>query len=185
MTMHKNINDILEFILHKASRYDLELMEAALKKRFERESGMGQLDIKQMARTMTESINKQMGVGEGQMHQMSRRLVEDMIRKEKPGLSQGEINKIVDHLVPGSGERSATKSSVPREMLLSMITQFVSFSTGEMNEEEKRQFPQGWHKKYWDAFPVDVQKGIKEYVSGTIGKNEFWKRIREIFAGIK
>ena len=184
MSREKEFEDVLEFILRRATDFELEMVGEALKRRG-RDSGLGRLDINNMARTMAEGIEKQMGVGEGQMRRMSRQLVADMIRKEKPGISPADLEMLLDQFLPGAGERSAPRCAIPKDMLLAMVTQFVSYSTGQMKEQEKRQFPEGWLKKYWDAFPAGIQRDIKEYVNGAIGKNDFWRRIREAFALIK
>lgn len=176
---NNTITEILEFILRRATRYELDLVSEALRKRKERDStlGMGQIDVNQMARTMAEDIEKQMGLGGDAVHEMSRRLVADMVRMEKPEIPERELEALLNQWVPG---RSGKKTGeIPREMLLAMITQFVSYSLGEISEEEKKQFPKGWHKKYWEAFPSDIQVLIRDYILGKIGKSQFWKGIRE------
>lgn len=179
MSCGPKITEILEYILRHATRHELELVGEALRKRMEREStlGLGQIDVNQMARTIAEDIEKQMGIGGDQVHEMSRRLVADMIRREKPEIPERELQALLNQWVPGKNSRKA--GEMPREMLLAMIIQFVSYSTGEMGEEEKKQFPGGWHKKYWEAFPPEIQVLIRDYIMGKIGKNQFWKGIRE------
>jgi hypothetical protein len=178
MGLNDRMTDILDYILHHATKFELELVGEALRKRMGREStlGMGQIDVHQMARSMAEGIEKQMGIGGEAVHQASKRLVADMIRNEKPGISESDLNSLLDRWVPGKG---AGASGVPRDMLLAMISQFVSYSLGEMSEDEKKGFPAGWHKKYWGAFPSDIQGLIRDYIHGRIGKNQFWKGIRE------
>jgi hypothetical protein len=173
------ITEILEYILRHATRHELDLVGEALRKRREREStlGLGQIDVNQMARTMAEDIEKQMGIGGDSVHEMSRRLVADMIRREKPEIPERELQTLLNQWVPG---RSGKKSGgMPREMLLAMISQFVAYSMGEVSEQDKKQFPAGWHKKYWEAFPPEIQLLIRDYILGKIGKNQFWKGIGE------
>ena len=177
--MDSTITQILEYILRNATRHELELIGEALRKRMEREStlGLGQIDVNQMARNIAEDIEKQMGVGGDQVHEMSRRLVADMVRREKPEIPERDLNTLLDQWVPGKSGRKA--GGIPRDMLLAMITQFVTYSTGEMSEEDKKQFPKGWHKKYWEAFPPDIQVLIRDYILGKTSANQFWKGIRE------
>lgn len=179
MGSNQKITEILEYILRHATRHELELVGEALRKRMEREStlGLGQIDVNQMARTIAEDIEKQMGVGGDNVHEMSRRLVADMIRREKPEIPERELQTLLDQWVPG---RSGRKSGeMPREMLLAMLSQFVAYSLGEVSEADKKQFPDGWHKKYWEAFPPDIQVLIRDYILGKIGKSQFWKGIGE------
>ena len=175
----QKITDILEYILRNATRHELELIGEALRKRMEREStlGMGQIDVNQMARTMAENIEKQMGIGGERVHEMARRMVADMVRREKPEIPERELQALLDQWVPGRSGKKA--GEIPRDMLLAMITQFIAYSVGEMTEEDKKQFPRGWHKKYWEAFPQDIQVLIRDFILGKIGKNQFWKGIRE------
>lgn len=181
MATNSTITEMLEYILTRASRYELELISEALRKRMERESGPGArlVDVEGMARSMADGIKKQMGIGAGNVHQMSRRLIAEMIRKEKPDISEAELEQLIEMFVPERGARGANVGGIPRDMLLAMITQFLAYSTGEMSEEEKKQFPAGWYNKYWDAFPADIQNLLRDYIHGRIGKKQFWKGIRE------
>ncbi|MBN2158314.1 MAG: hypothetical protein JW807_02885 [Spirochaetes bacterium] len=185
MGLDDRITEILDYVLNQATRFELELVGEALRKRMERESsiGMSQIDVRGMARSMAEGIEKQMGIGGEAVHRASRRLVADMIRNEKPDISEREMNALLDRWVPGKGPGGS--SGMPRDMLLAMIEQFVSYSMGEMSAEEKREFPAGWHQKYWGAFPSDIQILIRDYIQGKIGKNQFWKGVRESPAMLK
>lgn len=181
MGINSTVTEILEYILNRATKYELELVGEALRKRMEREPalGPGQVDVQHMARSMAEGIEKKMGLGAGNVHRMSRRLAADMIRKEKPDISETELQQLLDRFVPGKGAESANTGGIPKDMLLAMITQFLSYSTGEMSEDDKKQFPAGWYNKYWEAFPADIQNLVRDYIHGKIGKNQFWKGIRE------
>ena len=143
--MSMDITGVLEFILQHATKQELQFVGEALRRRLERESalGMGQIDVNRMARDMAGQVEKQMGLGADTIGPMSRRLVADMIRIEQPGLSEAEIQRLVDRFVPGSTGRKQQPGALPREMVLAMITQFVSFSTGEMSEQEKGPVPRG------------------------------------------
>lgn len=185
-----DITEVIEFILQHATKQELQFVGEALRRRMEREStlGMGQVDVNRMAREMAGQIEKQMGMGAETIGPMSRRLVADMIRIEQPGLSEAEIQRLVDQFVPGSTGRrpqAGSTGGVPREMILSMITQFAAYGRGEMSEQEKAQFPKGWYEKYWNAFAPEVQHLLKEYIHGRIGKNDFWRGIREYMGGMK
>jgi hypothetical protein len=175
----QKITEILEYILRHATHHELELVGEALRKRMERESalGMGRIDVNQMARDMAKDIGRRMGMNGDAVHDMSKRLVADMIRMEKPDIPERELQALLDQWVPGAGGKK--QGGIPRDMLLAMITQFVAYSLGEISEEEKKQYPKDWHKKYWEAFPQEIQLLIRDYILGKIGKNQFWKGIRE------
>jgi hypothetical protein len=185
--MDMDITGVIEFILQHATKQELQFVGEALRRRMEREStlGLGQVDVNRMAREMAQGLEKKMGLGEDMIGPMSRRLVADMIRIEQPGISEADLQKLLDQWVPGSAQRKQRKEALPREMVLAMITQFAAYSTGEMSEQEKAQFPDGWYNKYWDAFSPDIQKLLREYIHGRIGKNDFWKGVRECMGGVK
>jgi hypothetical protein len=174
---------MLEFILNHATRYELELLGEALRKRMERETSLGQMDFQYMARTMAEGFTKQMGMDTENIEKMSRRLVSEMIQKEAPGITEKEINTLLDTWVPGKEAKKA--SALPKEMLLAMITQFVAYSSGEMSDKEKKMFPEGWAEKYWNAFQPEIQILVKNFLTDKIGKNEFWGGIREYLNAMK
>ncbi|MBN2077935.1 MAG: hypothetical protein JW838_03160 [Spirochaetes bacterium] len=179
------ITEILDFILNRATKRELEMVGEALRRRGERESslGPGLVDVNRMARSMAEGIEKQMGIGSRNMKKMTRRFVADMILKEKPDISDAELERLLDLWVPGGG--GAARPSLPKDVLLTMITQFTAYGTGEMSAEEKRGFPRGWYEKYWNAFPPGIQKFVKEYIHGRIGREEFWRVVRQELAGMK
>lgn len=185
--MSMDITGVIEFILQHATKQELEFVGEALRRRMERESslGLGQVDVNRMAREMAQGIEKKMGLGAETVGPMSRRLVADMIRMEQPGISEADLQKLLDQFVPGSAPRKQRSEALPREMVLSMITQFAAYCTGEMSEYEKAQFPEGWYRKYWEAFAPEIQKLLKEYIHGRIGKIDFWRGVREYMAGVK
>ncbi len=179
------LTGIIEYILNRATRQELELMGEALRKRMEGESslGPGRVDVNRMARSMAEGIEQQMGIGGGNINRMSRRLVADMILREQPDISKAELERLLDLWVPGRG--AGKKADLPADMILTMITQFVSYGTGGMSEEDKRSFPDGWYEKYWSAFSPVIQGLVREYIHGRVGKEEFWRGIRRELGGSK
>jgi hypothetical protein len=183
VNIHQTVTEMIEFILNRATRYELDLIAEALRRRMERESSLGQLDFQYMARTMAEDLSKQMGIDSGNIHRMSRRLVADMVRDKIPNISEEELAALLDQWIPG--KKAARSSEIPREMLLAMITQFISYSTGEMSEEDKKKFPEGWAGKYWDAFSPDIQRLVKSYLTEKISKDEFWKGIGACLSAMK
>jgi len=180
-----SITDIIEYILHGATRSELDLVAEAVRRRLERECGLasgGKLfDARGAARAMAERIEKQMGIGAKSVHRAARRLVTDMVLKENPDISERELKELLDRWVPGK----SGAGKMPRDMLVSMIAQFVAYSTGRMSEEEKRAFPPDWHAKYWEAFPAEVRSLIKAFIYGKIDKAGFWNGVEDILSNMK
>jgi hypothetical protein len=46
-----------------------------------------------------------------------------------------------------------------------------------MGKSEKGKLPDGWEKKYWNAFSPEVKNLIAAYLGGTISKKSFWSGI--------
>jgi transcription initiation factor IIE alpha subunit len=67
---------------------------------------------------------------------------------------------------------------LPKELLKTMIIQFVSYSTGQMTEKEKSQLPTGWAEKYWSYFPEEVKYLIKAYLENEIDEIRFLAQLK-------
>src|SRR5512142_2639921 len=118
MGIDEKMTEILDFILNRASKFELEMVGEALRKRMERESslGLGQIDVHGMARKMAADIENQMGVGAGSVHEMSRRLVADMILKEQPDINRKDLEQLLDQWVPGGAPKK--QAGLPKDVLL-------------------------------------------------------------------
>jgi hypothetical protein len=112
-----------------------------------------------------------------------------IIRQEAPELTDEQIDALTRTWIPGTGsgktratqkENGADNSSIPENMLASMVDQFVSFSIGQMEEEEDealRREMGPWPDKYWKSFPQVIRLIITDYVKGEITEKEYNTRI--------
>jgi hypothetical protein len=96
------------------------------------------------------------------------------------GLSKGEESTSGQKSTSSDQERSYSEEE--KEILLAMIKQFITYSTGAMSvtEEEKlrREIPD-WQQKYWRKFPERVRRLINLFLKGKIGLESCWESIEE------
>jgi hypothetical protein len=108
-----------------------------------------------------------------------------IIRQEAPELKDEQVEELIRAWVPGSkapgsslsGEKGA---DLPRDLLESMIKQFVAFSTGHMSsgEDESLRSEMGsWPDRYWKVFPQVVRLIIRDFLKGEINEDEFRSKI--------
>ena len=135
------------------------------------------IDIKNSAKIMAGEINKQLGVTEKSIKKMARNVVADMVLQYKPDIADSELTAIINHMVPESSNKA---KKIPKELLQTMIVQFVSYSLGNMTEKEKAQLPTGWIEKYWGYFPEDIKYLIREYLKNGMDAHKFWLGIENL-----
>ncbi|MCB1140454.1 MAG: hypothetical protein KDK23_16970, partial [Leptospiraceae bacterium] len=111
---------------------------------------------------------------------MSRRLVRNMIKTHEPTIPEEHLDALVDHFVPDPNAPADGGSDVPRDVLLTMVRQFIDYSVGRMKDRELKELKAAspdWVEKYWGAFPDHVRKTISAMIRGQIGEKEFWQKI--------
>jgi hypothetical protein len=134
------------------------------------------IDIKKSAKIMAGEINKQFGLTEKSIKKMAKHIVAEMVLQYKPDIEDSELTAIVNHMVQGNNK----PKKIPKELLKTMIIQFISYGSGNMAEEEKMQLPNGWIEKYWGYFPGDIKYLITEYLKNRIDAHKFWLGIENL-----
>ena len=135
------------------------------------------VDIKKNAKIMAEEINQQFGLTEQNIKKMARNLVAQMVLQHKPDISSGELTTVVNQMLQAGSNKP---EKLPKELLKTMIVQFVSYSSGEMTAEGKARLPKGWVEKYWGYFPDDVKHLIKSYLKNGIDGRKFWLEVERL-----
>lgn len=130
------------------------------------------IDVNRLARNMSQQINQQLGMADINIKKMARDLVAQMAYQYKPDITEKELNTVINQMVPE--KKRNVSERIPPEMMKSMIAQFVGYSTGAMSKKDQSQMPEGWAKKYWDAFSPDIRKLITAYLKNGIDSRSFW-----------
>jgi hypothetical protein len=174
----------LEYILNRCNERDIEAVVAAVVRRRRQLAMFGGMasipDPERMAKEISAELNLE-GSIEG-LKEGIREYAVRIIRQEAPELTDAQIEELTSAWIPGrgsSGKNSGGKK-MPRDMLASMIDQFISFSLGRMEEEEDQALRREmgpWPDKYWKSFPQALRLIISDFLKGEISEKEFNTRI--------
>ena len=177
---------ILDYILNRCDEASIEVLAAAVVRR-RRDLAMfgGAVNIpdpKHMAKDLSSQIKTSISSGVNGLRQSIREMAVQIIKQEAPDLGDEQIAELTDAWIPDPGKNSgdSSASKLPRDILASMIDQFVSFSRGTMRDSDDKQLRAelgDWQKRYWEAFPPVIRSIIKDYLEETIGENDFSSKI--------
>jgi len=193
---------IVDAILNQATNDDVEVIEAALKRREgdEEKSKFLNVSPKKLADTVAHSIADQISYSRDTLRDMIRNYAVDIIRKEAPELNDEQVRDLLHAWIPdpgGTGRSSPEyggpaerkdageeyQGSIPKDMLVTMIEQFLVYSEGRMPVREqaqlRREMPD-WQKKYWEKFPPRIKDALSLYLKGTIDKETLWLDIHKV-----
>ena len=175
----------LDYILNRCNEQEIEAVAAAVVRRRRDIALFGSMPVAPDARSMAKELSSQLNL-EGTIEGLKNSVRDYAIRiikQEAPDLSEEQINELTRAWIP---ERASAKNSkeekngLPRNVLASMIDQFISFSLGRMEEEEDealRNEMGPWPDKYWKAFPQVVRLIITDFLKGEIDEADFNSRI--------
>ena len=188
----------LDYILNRCDEASIEAVAAAVVRR-KRELAMfgGMSAIPnpgRLAKEMSSQINLD-GAMDG-MRKSIREYAIRIIRQEAPELTDAQIDELTSSWIPDSrgsqnygsqnqgsarrGKNAGSGNAIPRNLLASMIDQFVSFSQGVMEDEEDRALRNEmgpWPDKYWKSFPQVIRLLITDYLKGEMEEADFNTRI--------
>ena len=172
----------LDYILNQSNETALDVLaEAVVRRRrnltvFNAVGGLP--DPQKMAKEITEKINTGIGSGIEGMRKSIQEMIIKILREHAPELNEKQINELCKAWLPdGIGEKG---SSLPPDVLLSMIEQFVSFSRGEMKESVDKNLREemgGWPERYWNSFPPVIRQIISDYLKNKIEEKDYKSRI--------
>jgi hypothetical protein len=187
----------LDYILNRCTGRDIEAVSAALLRRQKDIAMFGDKPTIPDPRRLSEEITSQLNI-EGNIEGLKNSIRDyaiRIIRQQAPELSDAQIEELTGAWIPGKGNAArgrkqgrgssagqslGLETSVPHDVLASMIDQFTSFSLGRMEEEEDRALRKEmgpWPDKYWKAFPPVIRLLIKDFIKGEIEEGEFNTRI--------
>jgi len=180
----------LDFILNRCNERDIEVVSAAVIRRRKDIAMFGSMPVAPDPGRLAKELTAQLNI-DGNIEGLKRSVRDYAIRiikQQAPELTDEQIEELTRSWIPekGSGAKSSRKQksgldgSVSRDVLASMVDQFVSFSLGRMEEEEDnalRREMGPWPDKYWNAFPNVIRLLIKDYLKGEVDEADFNTRI--------
>jgi hypothetical protein len=164
---------ILDYILNRATTGELAAIGEALKRRQQPKKGLGGISPRGMAETVAKTVRTQLG-GMLDVHQVARKIVADLIRDKEPNIGERELAVLLDSWLPEPGKRA---KNAPPDVMLTMVSHYVSAHNGSLSAEQLKQLPQGWQSRYWEAFSPDLRALIEAFLAGRIGEVDFWSRV--------
>ena len=196
----KSLETILHYILNEADESELEVISKALDRRKEdaaRFAALGGFNPGAMAERMSASINQSLNESLETIKETVRNYVEEIIRKNAPDITDEELTVLLDHYVGkaeaelaqhakenmserGLVDYDSQKTGLPPEAMLSMIRDFVEYSTGAMPPSKQKElwdWMANWKDNYWKAFPDTIKALIKALLEGRLEAEEFWRAV--------
>jgi hypothetical protein len=177
----------LDYILNRCNERDIEVLAAAVVRRRREIAMFGGTphipDPGRLAKELSSQINIE-GSIEG-LKKSVRDYAVRIIKQEAPELTDAQIEELTGAWIPGpsSGgqrDRGSRNGALPRDLLASMIDQFVSFSLGRMEAEEDealRKEMGPWPDKYWKSFPQVIRLIITDFLKGEMDESDFNARV--------
>jgi len=178
----------LDFILNRCNERDIEAIAAAVVRRRRDIALFGSMPVAPDPRRLAEELNAQLNI-EGSIEGLKNNVRDYAIRiikQQAPELTDRQLEELTRAWIPES-KASRKKSSgadgnksMPRNVLASMVDQFVSFSLGRMEEEEDKALRSEmgpWPDKYWKAFPQVIRLLITDFLKGEMDEKDFNTRM--------
>ena len=191
MSSEEPLYSILEFILNQASSAELEVIAEAVKRRQHPGKGLGAISPRSMAENVAEKVKQQLG-GILDVHAISRRIVTDLIRQQEPNIGDRELEVLLDNWLPGTArtrqegpqpaetagqDQAPAPQQLAPDILITMISQYVSARQGTLPREEEDKLPKNWQSRYWESFPDTIRRRIREHLNGRLSEVEFWDSV--------
>ena len=181
----------LDYILNRCNEADIEAVAAAVVRRRRDIAMFGSMPVAPDPRRLAEELTAQLNI-EGNIESLKNSVRDYAIRiikQEAPELTDEQIEGLTRAWIPGSkspsgvsgqSNRGQGQGEIPRNLLVSMIDQFVSFSLGRMEEEEDKALRREmgpWPDKYWKAFPQVIRLLISDFLKGEMDETDFNTRM--------
>jgi hypothetical protein len=183
MKNNEEIVKIMDFILNKATPEELFIIEKAMERRKDDiKSGRHLLNLSQSAQKTSELIQGQFG-SFSEIQAMAKNFITQMIRQTLPDIPEEHLNILLKEWLPSQEKVKTNNSSatgLPKDITLSMVVQFIDYSFGRMNPEEKVQLRPDWNKQYWAHFSPELRQLLALLLTGKITEKQFWLEYKKL-----
>jgi hypothetical protein len=174
----------LDYILNRSDEAAIEALAAAVMRRrrdITMFGGTGNVpDPRRMAGELSGQMSAGVGAGIESLKKSARDMAVRIIKEHAPELNNAQIEELCRAWLPGNAAADEKSPQPSRDMLRSMIGQFVSFSKGTMSEaldQSLRAEMGAWPERYWKVFPPAARSIISDYLKDTITEGEFNAKI--------
>jgi hypothetical protein len=180
MSTDEPLYTVIEFILNQATSAQLEVIAEALKRRQKPGKELGGISPRGMAENMAQQVEQQLG-GMLDVHAISRQIVSDLIKQKEPNISDEELEVLLKNWLPGSAStndaQTAEQEKTPPDLLITMVSQYVSARRGTLSPQEQGELPEDWQNRYWESFPEQLRAQIRAHLSGQLNELDFWDSV--------
>jgi hypothetical protein len=170
---------VMDYILNRCNERDIEAVAAAVVKRRRELVMFGGAQNMPDPRRLAQELSSRMDIGasmEG-VRKSIQEMAARIIKQEAPELTDAQVAELTRAWVPGTARESeAADNDLSRDLLESMIDQFIAFSTGRMDPDEDKNLRDAmgaWPDRYWKAFPPVVRLIITDFLKGETTEGEF------------
>ena len=186
----RELAQTLDYILNRCNERDIEAVAEAVVRRRRDIAMFGSMPEIPDPHRLAEEISSQLDM-EGSIEGLKdsvRDYAIRIVKQQAPELTDRQIEELTRMWIPGkqssgeqiSREQGSQEQSIPRDLLASMIDQFVSFSLGRMDKKEEsalRKDIGSWPDRYWKAFPSVIRSLITDFLKGEMDEADFDTRI--------
>ena len=173
----------LDYILNQSDETSIEVISEAVVRRKHSLtvfSALGDLvDPAKMAKEVSASLGGSTEKIIKGMKQSIKEMIVRILHEHAPELNDRQIEELCNSWLPGK-ENKENSASLPSDVLLSMVEQFVSFSQGSMSESADKSLREqmgAWPQRYWKAFPQVVRQIITDYLKNKITEKDYKSKI--------
>jgi len=174
MSDKEDLKKIIDDFFNNASPKELYDLQSLLEKHERKGLKFKNINFNNIASNLASKVQEHMGVTSEKMAQTARNLIRDMILQYDPHIPENKLQMLLDQWSPDFGKKW---KKITTDLMLTMSQQFVAYGKGELNDKEKKEFPEGWMEKYWAIFPTEVQRLIQAFLRNKITKREFWNSV--------
>ena len=178
----------LDYILNRSDEASIEALAQAVVRRRRDLALFGAIDIPdpgRMAKDLSGQLTAGVGAGIEGVKRSVREMAVRIIKEQAPELNDEQVEELCRAWIPqragADSENAAGQTpALPRDVLASMIEQFVSFSQGIMPEAVDKSLRDeigAWPERYWNAFPPVIRLTISDFLKNKIDEKEFNNKI--------
>ena len=179
----------LDYILNRSDEKSIEAVAAAVVRRRRELTMFGGVTALPDPRRLAKELSSQLKMEDAieSLEKNIRDYAMRSIRQEAPELTEAQVKELAGTWIPVQSRQSDAilpqkneNPRVPKDLLASMVDQFIAFSLGRMEEREDQALRKEmgpWPDKYWKSFPRQIRLIIADFLKGAIEEKDFDTRI--------
>lgn len=178
---------IVDLILNNSSDNDIEVIMESVKRRAKgRNTGTYRgINPERLAKETASTLNKQMSYSVEGIRKMIQDFAVGVIQKEAPGLTSEQIQDLLEAWIPDPSKKKINNnsSSLPRDVLTTMIRQLLSFGVGTMSASEQAELYNNisdWQREYWKHLPTGIRDVLTLFLKGAIDEEDCWEKVHSV-----